>query len=68
MKRVSLHALILMACIDGYGQQKFTISGVISDGESGEALIGASDYHNSAIHYFTNSQFNLISIVLLKGF
>ena len=37
----------MVAFVTGFGQQRFTISGVISDAESGEALIGASIYNSA---------------------
>ena len=67
MKCVLLHALILIAWIDGYGQQKFTISGVISDQESGEALIGASVYNSSTQVGVVTNNYGFFSLTLPRN-
>ena len=47
MKLFLIYFLLIITFFSGFGQQKFTVSEVVSDEESGEVLIGASIYNSS---------------------
>ena len=67
MKFFLTYLLLMTAFLSGFGQHKFTISGVISDEESGEALIGASIYNSSYELGTTTNNYGFFSLTLPRN-
>lgn len=66
MKQILLSISLALLSIVGYGQ-KYTISGYISDKESGERLINANVYESKTLQGSTANNYGFYSISLSKG-
>ena len=64
MKTLAIQFFILLVSVGTYGQAKFTISGVISDAESGEALIGANIYNSAQSVGTITNNYGFFSLTL----
>ncbi len=67
MRTLTINFFILLCSVGIYGQGKFTISGVISDAESGEALIGANIYYSAQSVGTVTNNYGFFSLTLPKN-
>ena len=67
MKRYFFIPAILLFSISSFAQNKFTISGYVQDGSSGENLIGVSVYENEHFKGTTTNTYGFYSLTLPKG-
>jgi len=67
MRHMLLMAIILFLSITGYGQNKFTLNGYITD-EKGEALIGATVYETETMQGVVTNDYGFYSLTLTQGF
>ena len=67
MKRYFFILAILLFSISSFAQNKFTISGYVQDGSSGENLIGVSVYENEHFKGTTTNTYGFYSLTLPKG-
>jgi len=64
MRTLTINFFILLCSVGIYGQGKYTISGIISDSESGEALIGVNIYCSAANVGTTTNNYGFFSLTL----
>ncbi len=64
MRTLTINFFILLCSVGIYGQGKYTISGIISDSESGEALIGVNIYYSAANVGTTTNNYGFFSLTL----
>ena len=62
-----LTLFLLMFSICGFSQEKFTISGIISDAKSNETLIGVTVFVQETNSTVTTNEYGFYSITLKKG-
>jgi hypothetical protein len=67
LKKYSLLILILFSIISSYSQEKFTLSGTITDNKSNETLIGVNISIAATKSYATTNEYGFYSITLPKG-
>lgn len=68
MHKIKLVLFFLLLCVSsGFAQEKFTVSGIISDQNSNETLIGVSIYIPSLQIGTTTNEYGFYSITLPKG-
>jgi Outer membrane receptor proteins, mostly Fe transport len=68
MKHKILYVLpLILVSIMTYSQDKVTLSGTITDGESNETLIGVNVYFPDAMAGTTTNEYGFFSITLPKG-
>ncbi|MEO0877982.1 MAG: carboxypeptidase-like regulatory domain-containing protein, partial [Bacteroidota bacterium] len=58
---------LLLSSTALFGQQKYALSGYVSDGETGETLIGATIYVPSVQQGVTTNEYGFYSITLPEG-
>ena len=61
---------ILAACLfsmSSFSQEKYTISGYVQDGSSGENLIGVSIYEKETLKGTSSNAYGFYSLTLPKG-
>ena len=66
-KKISLLCLFLLSCLLATAQEKFTLSGTISDSNSNETLIGVNLYITELKTGVTTNEYGFYSITIPKG-
>lgn len=66
-KKISLFCLLLLSCLFATAQEKFTLSGTISDSKSNETLIGVNLFIPELKTGVTTNEYGFYSITIPKG-
>ncbi|NIJ45508.1 hypothetical protein FHR24_001976 [Wenyingzhuangia heitensis] len=66
MKKLTLF-IFLLSCVYSFGQEKFTITGVVKDASNGETLIGVSIIEKSTSQGTVTNEYGFYSFTLTKG-
>lgn len=66
-KKISLFCLLLLSCLFTTAQEKFTLSGTISDNNSNETLIGVNLFIPELKTGVTTNEYGFYSITIPKG-
>ena len=66
-KKISLFCLLLLSCLFATAQEKFTLSGTISDSNSNETLIGVNLFIPELKTGVTTNEYGFYSITIPKG-
>lgn len=66
-KKISLFCLLLLSCLFAAAQEKFTLSGTISDSKSNETLIGVNLFIPELKTGVTTNEYGFYSITIPKG-
>ncbi len=66
-KKISLFCLLLLSCLLATAQEKFTLSGTISDSNSNETLIGVNLFIPELKTGVTTNEYGFYSITIPKG-
>ena len=66
-KKISLFCLLLLSCLFATAQEKFTLSGTISDNNSNETLIGVNLFIPELKTGVTTNEYGFYSITIPKG-
>ena len=66
-KKISLFCLLLLSCLFATAQEKFTLSGTISDNNSTETLIGVNLFIPELKTGVTTNEYGFYSITIPKG-
>ena len=66
-KKISLLCLLLLSCLLATAQEKFTLSGTISDSNSNETLIGVNLFIPELKAGVTTNEYGFYSITIPKG-
>jgi len=67
MKNYVLTLCLVLALFAAFGQQKYTISGIVTDGTSSESLIGATVYEYKNLSGTSTNLYGFYSITLPGG-
>ncbi len=67
LNKYVIYILILIGSISGYAQDKFTISGTISDTKNNETLIGVNILVKGTKNFTSSNEYGFYSITLPKG-
>lgn len=67
LNKYVIYILILIGSISGYAQDKFTISGTISDKKNNETLIGVNILVKGTRNFTSSNEYGFYSITLPKG-
>ena len=66
-KKISLFYFILLGCLLASAQEKFTLSGTVSDASSNETLIGVNLFFPQLKTGITTNEYGFYTITLPKG-
>jgi hypothetical protein len=66
-KKISLFCFLLLSCLFATAQEKFTLSGTISDSNSNETLIGVNLFIPELKTGVTTNEYGFYSITIPKG-
>ncbi|SHJ09394.1 TonB-dependent receptor [Flavobacterium terrae] len=66
-QKISLLFILILGTFNGFSQEKFTLSGIITDSKSNETLIGVSVYINEAKTSVLTNEYGFYSITLPYG-
>ena len=67
MKQYALTLFLILAILTANSQQRFTISGIVTDGTSSESLIGATVYEFKSLAGTSTNLYGFYSITLPRG-
>ena len=66
-KKTSILFVVLLSFLSSFSQEKYTLSGIITDATSNETLIGVNVTVSSLNTYVTTNEYGFYSITLPKG-